>query len=659
MCSAREETEIVLHYLTEYLSAQGADSNTEVCTDFLLTDLRVGFPLFSLLFANYTHCEAAVNDAVENLLHQSAGQLISSPLELSMKIDTPNYVRRSCLEIFERIPFERLHEILSAEESDECVCVLADSLTRVGKDIRSASGLSRAFSAALNEAWSETEFKKVLVENIAAALDSDCHTPEEHEGLPIVRLAVGGLFQNRKIHLAIAALNSESNFSQQLRSVSNCLENSGKLDLLVVVPVGSTIGIERELRAAFPLEDYLLLDSCGLMEFATSAEPREVLKRLLLEVVPLTVVSPYKSHGPVDGEVFVGRVKEIRRIVEMKSTNFTVVGSRQIGKSSLMKAVQRALADSNDVEAIYIDVGTCRRLDQMYFWLADELLNVDGAAGFDAYDSARAGQEAFLQGLASHLRRSEKKLILLLDEIDSVLHDPAAEQFGSFVRSLANEDKVRFVFSGYTRLKSKTDDQQSFLFNLCDQISLGPLNNKEAMQLVQGPMERLGVTFESSSTLDQILEHGSTIAWVLQYFCELLLRHLEDQNRRVIFNDDVRHVADGNEFARKLCRIVDAPERPLLEKILIYICASKPDDLVDESEIVQGIQTRLYEISFVEIRDTLNYLVDTYIFSRDHCKYRFFNPQLKNAIRVRDDDCERVLAALVRDFRQTDSTAAV
>jgi len=66
------------------------------------------------------------------------------------------------------------------------------------------------------------------------------------------------------------------------------------------------------------------------------------LANLLASQLTLTQLSPYQLGGGVNREaIFFGRQEIIAHIINRDPANYLVVGGRQLGKSSLLKALGR------------------------------------------------------------------------------------------------------------------------------------------------------------------------------------------------------------------------------------------------------------------------------------------------------------------------------
>ncbi len=111
----------------------------------------------------------------------------------------------------------------------------------------------------------------------------------------------------------------------------------------ILLVQGSGEGLRSFLRTA--LVPALVLDHAGQTAVQMSRRPSgELLDRLSAQL-DLSALAPYETSKPVTGSRFFGREFEVRRILQSPESNFAIMGIRRIGKTSLMREVERQLHD--------------------------------------------------------------------------------------------------------------------------------------------------------------------------------------------------------------------------------------------------------------------------------------------------------------------------
>ncbi|MEM9907060.1 MAG: AAA family ATPase [Cyanobacteria bacterium P01_D01_bin.44] len=148
------------------------------------------------------------------------------------------------------------------------------------------------------------------------------------------------------------------------------------------------------------------------------------------ESSPITIseVIPPNPFGPLSGRIdspekFFGREQTLQRIFEILNSGSSValIGEREIGKSSLLKAVQyQAREQLNPCrEPIYLDLRHVEDESDFYFALCDQI-GIEESKGF-------------------RLKRAlePKRLLLLLDELEKMTWDGFTNQVREQLRGLA------------------------------------------------------------------------------------------------------------------------------------------------------------------------------------------------------------------------------
>jgi hypothetical protein len=161
-----------------------------------------------------------------------------------------------------------------------------------------------------------------------------------------------------------------------------------------------------------------------------SVEPTEIVSRVVNEANPF---------GPLGGRIdspdqFFGREQTLRWIFETLNSGSSValIGDRETGKSSLLKAVEAKAKESLIVyrEPIYLDLRHIRNESDFYYALCD-------LAGIAQYEA----------GYLLNRALKPKRLLLLLDELEKMTWDGFTNQVRGQLRGLAEgkEAPLRLV----------------------------------------------------------------------------------------------------------------------------------------------------------------------------------------------------------------------
>jgi len=273
----------------------------------------------------------------------------------------------------------------------------------------------------------------------------------------------------------------------------------------------------REVLQDVPRVRSVVVGADRLRDLLLAEEPVRLLETIISEQVAVSELSPYQVAGAVKlDNLFFGRERELRAIVDRAMRNFLVVGQRQMGKSSLLHAVLRRLQARTDVEVHYVELADAdlpRRLAR-----EREKLPAPGAPLPSLADIA-AGVPA-------------KPRVWLIDEADDFIAADAKAGYPVLqeLRALAEEGRAYFVLAGFWELyRAVVLDEKQPLRNFGEHLRLEPLDAKAAMALVTEPMTALGLQWDAATTVEYLLEQAGRRANLLVLACKALVDSLPSE----------------------------------------------------------------------------------------------------------------------------------
>jgi hypothetical protein len=639
---------LVLDYLIRYQQQKRAPSSKEDVT----RTLGGTYPLFRYLFPSSRFLDAPIEEL------QRAGvfddQVILTPKKNEwVRHSAQEYIRLQDAEIFERIEFSKIWEVVEGASDDENAKWLIERIEfRNFGDLRQAVSLSRLHADALLEIGSgHTRVKEKLISSLAERVGltpQKTNAPQHASGLPFGLYEAADLVPNSDFRGAIALLNGNSDGERQLKAADRFAETFRAHTVVFILLGSNSELLERELKVLVAQRRAILLADGELKRIGISANAKETMRECIFSQLPPSMVSPFKSRGPVTGDGFFGRRAELNRIA--KTPNTVLLGSRKIGKTSLLQAlrVEVNLSGRRDTIAVFVEAGMNRRLDWFQRNLMQAIIDESERANL-AIPWIPDGEDFFAE-LEATLRKSGKKYLFLIDEVDNLLGNPKVALFEEFVRSIANEGYARFVLSGYIRLRRQTENLGSFLYNLFTPVILGPLNRRDAADLVRIQMNRIQVGFESDQVVEQILDLGTTFAAYVQRMCELLLQRLDEPMRtRCITSADVHAVYESREFSEEIVKAVTLnaeEELGALGRLILFWAAGQDQDQFTVHELLDAI----FGLKFSDALVSLSYLTETYLLAESQGKYSFYTSHLK--VKLREGvGGEGALARLIKEYR--------
>jgi DNA-binding winged helix-turn-helix (wHTH) protein len=234
--------------------------------------------------------------------------------------------------------------------------------------------------------------------------------------------------------------------------------------------------------------------------------------------------TPYIVGQWVRGERFHGRTAEIAEILDGPRNGIWLLGTRAIGKTSLLKQLE-ALT-SNDKESRYVPVfwdlqGTVAP-DDLHGDFLSALAEAEDrleALGVRREEIVAEDFFATLGRLRRALRTRGRILLLLWDEVEELIHlhakDPALLR--KLRRALQSQEGIRTVIASGPRLwklADQRDDTSPFLHGFAPPLYLGPLQDDAARRLVGQ-----GALGGDDGKIETILRASGNHPTLLQMLC--------------------------------------------------------------------------------------------------------------------------------------------
>ena len=317
------------------------------------------------------------------------------------------------------------------------------------------------------------------------------------------------------------------------------------------------------------LAPFLVIDP-AVFGFAAARHPGSfrALQSITLPFAAFGHYTPYVA-GDVPQEVFVGRLEQKRAITDPDGSLF-VYGGRQLGKSALLRRIETEFIHEPDRYAIYLDlkakgVGTTHSPQYLWRVLSEE---------FHQRGIIRGGierPETIVARVVDWLvENPQRRILLLLDEADAFLEAEAREpargekstQFANvgLLKDLMQRTSRRFkpVFAGLHQVQRFHHISNTPLAHGGHDILVGPLDRREATELVEGPLNALGFTFEDRDLVWRLLAATNYQASLIQIACHHLVEDLRKQRPRpgqpptVITAAEVDRVLASREVRQRL-----------------------------------------------------------------------------------------------------------
>ncbi|RKR66257.1 AAA domain-containing protein [Acidovorax sp. 94] len=273
---------------------------------------------------------------------------------------------------------------------------------------------------------------------------------------------------------------------------------------------------------------HVMVDSASQTEWLIGGDALQVLLRQLAAQLRITRISPYQTRGGVTREgAFFGRAQLLARVINREPANYLVVGGRQLGKSSLLKAVQRRMAGHPHTVCHYVSLRDHRLAPRMALQF-----------GLPA--------DTPLEAIVDHLQAQYqgKRLVLLIDEADLFFRDESANGYVqlSTLRALSEEGRCWFMLAGFWDLYATAVlDYQSPLRNFGEVLTIGGLERAACRELATEPLRKLRLGFDNEKLVDRLIDASGQRANLVAILCQECLEALLPGERVI----EARHLTQA------------------------------------------------------------------------------------------------------------------
>jgi len=367
-------------------------------------------------------------------------------------------------------------------------------------------------------------------------------------------------------------------------------------------------------------EKFVRVQPQTITKLLLAEDGAKVLADSFAKQLALTQISPYNlGGGESNSSMFFGRREIISHVVGRGNNNYIVIGSRQIGKSSLMKAIEREYV-KNQERVHYISVGKGNFVRAMGRALGIKVTN--------------------LEELVAYISVQKEKVLFLLDEVDPFIKDEKESGYkvlDSF-RKLSEEGSCNFILAGYWELYFYTMfDNQSPLKNFGEAIELGALEAEACQEMITEPMQQLGLRFESDEAINEIVERTGQRPNLIAIICNNIIKSL-GKEKRVVSMAEVQEAIKGKkvyELFESWKKLDEDEEASKLDKIIVYSMVEQGSFRL--AELVERLKVLGLNVEMSRLETSLARLKVSYTIERnEEGVYGFMLPLFREYV-LRDD----------------------
>ncbi len=325
-----------------------------------------------------------------------------------------------------------------------------------------------------------------------------------------------------------------------------------------------------------------------------SVDGAKVLADNFAEQLSLTQISPYQLGGGVKSSMFFGRGEIVSHILGRDNSNYIIIGSRQIGKSSLLKAIEREYKKSNE-KAYYISLNEGSLVRGIAKALKMKLKSLDE--------------------VVAHILQAEQRYIFLIDEADRFVVSEKENNYEvlNAFRKLSEEGRCNFILAGFWEIyQHAVLDYQSPLKNFGETIELGALEHEACVEMIVKPMGQLGLKVEDA-VVKEIVERTGQRANLIAIICNNIIKSLGKTKKIIKLEDATKAIKEKNVYElfeawRELTP--DEPRANRLDRIIVYATVKQGEFRL--KELIATLQTHDLEVDIVELERGLDRLKVSY-----------------------------------------------
>jgi len=363
--------------------------------------------------------------------------------------------------------------------------------------------------------------------------------------------------------------------------------------------------------------DVFVFNFRRLLDSFVSDNPQQALRSLILSGIHLKRATPFIITGPTPPGMFFGRKKELSDITShAEVTSFAIVGGRRMGKTSILRRLHLELLPKAGFKTLYHDCAPTP--DQTSF--CRTLL------GNDKWIPNSPFGQTITFGELLEAQTGAKKLVLLLDEVDELIVSDQRNSWALFkaLRALVNSGGAQIVLSGERVLHESLKDPAGPLYNLANELLLGPLEKTFVDELISSPMKQLEIELvDKQKIIQMIYDFTSGHPNVVQRLCRRLIEQLSKQSAHRITLEDVNDVIENPKFISDDFLETYLSKASTLEHLIAILMAMN-NQIGNLPDVYQALAENGINATYNQVHSALERLVDLRsILTRTPDRYSF------------------------------------
>ena len=387
-------------------------------------------------------------------------------------------------------------------------------------------------------------------------------------------------------------------------------------------------------QTASPLYNLVVIGCEEQERILNSRRPSGELLDLISAQIPISTLAPYETRAPVTGSRFFGREYEISRIIGNPDTNHAILGIRRIGKTSLLREIERILKEKQDpAHVVYLECSDLLDTDDYIREVVRKL---------NPRELPRLHLQRYVFFFPDFLERMgrahKSKIIFLLDEVDNlVIMQRGDWELFRMLRASANKGACQYILAGFREAMREQYLLDSPFYNFAQEVRLSEFTRRQAHDLIVTPMENLRVRIKNKDdVVGRIYEETAGQPNLIQYYCMILLRHLDRTGQREIGPESLIDVYGDEGFKSHLLtsfmQNTENREKALVYAILMSVAGEQPRGF-SHSSIDAALRKRGIVLPQDDIDEACNVLTLAGVLHHKGREYFFTSPVFTKVLR--------------------------
>jgi hypothetical protein len=429
--------------------------------------------------------------------------------------------------------------------------------------------------------------------------------------------------------------------SDQLRDLFPELDKTAKSlksEIVILIVGGKLISIDESLREDLGLIGVAVVDRPtieGVLATTDADERAKLISTALVQFLGREALSPYVSGRPAIGGRFFARSSLVKQMVP-GSGNYTIMGNRRIGKTSLLKEIRERLK-LNNVSTAEVYGATCKTTEDVVYKILTEL------GRFRDIDRCLQRPKTLVSSIHTAVEHEKRSIALFIDELDKILDFDAKqgwEVLDILREAVEGHPSCRVFFAGFRKVMAVKQSLSAPLFNFTTPIELPLFTRQETVEMVTKPLDRLGIKV-GTDLPETIYQETTGHPELIQLHCKIIIQFLKDHNRIPTGADLFTHVFEDAEYKQKVLGTFLANTNAH-EELLCYLLIADSENAANPTEYEfghqdvnrvlkeQGITLQLGDIHGVIHNLKVSGIITPVIGA--HERFRFSAPQLVNYV---------------------------